>query len=143
MVFTNPTIFKFKSYFVRDFPYGFTTDTVMDQDVTNAINQAAININAGLFSSQEQYNLAFLFLSAHYLVTALRASSQGISGQFNWSTQSKGVGSVNESYAIPQRILNNPYLNALTRTSYGAQYVMMIYPKLSGAVYTVAGDTLA
>ncbi len=101
-----------------------------------------MNINQNLFPNQGSYTLGYLLLSAHFLVTNLRASSQGMNGQFNFLQQSKGVGSVSESFGIPERILANPYFSMLTKTNYGAMFLQLILPQLSGQMFSVMGTTL-
>lgn len=142
MAFNNPTTDEFKAYFFRDFPYGSDINTsVTDQDIMNALSDADVNINQGLFMGQAAYTTAFLLLSAHYMVLSLRASSQGIAGQYNFLQGSKGVGSVSESFNIPQRILDNPEFSMLCKTNYGAKYLGFILPLLSGQIFTVCGGT--
>ena len=143
MAYTNPAITDFKTYFVRDFPYSTNISGVMDADITSAFNDANVNINQGLFGSQDSYTTGYLLLAAHFLVTNIRASSQGISGNYEWLVTSKGVGSVSESFSIPERIMNNPYLAMLSKTTYGAKYLMMILPLLSGQMFISHGGTKA
>lgn len=141
-MYVNPSISDFKSYFSRDFPFGTDpTQFITDLDITNAMMTAAAMINCGLFTSQENYTIGFLNLSAHSLVLIIKTSSQGISSQFSWPASSKAVGSVSETISIPQRILDNPLYSYYTKTGYGAIYLMMILPMLSGVVYTVHGTT--
>ena len=140
-MFVNPTVVDFRSYFIRDFPYGTTIDTVMDQDILNAITDAASNFNPGLFGDQGTYTTCYLNLSAHFLVMSLRASSQGIAGQYEWLVSSKGVGSVSEGLAIPPRIMDNPEFAMLTKTPYGAKYLFMVLPLLAGNIVSVCGGT--
>jgi hypothetical protein len=129
---SNPSVADFQAQFFRDFPYGTDINTtVTDQDIVNAFVCTNVNINQALFQNQGTYTLGYLLLSAHYLVTNLRASSQGINGQYNFLQQGKGAGPVNESFAIPQRILDNPYFSMLTKTNYGAQYLQLLLPQLS------------
>lgn len=134
-------MFKYDRFY-RDFAYGSTSDVVTDQDLMIAFAQADANINQELFGNQVIFTEGFLLLAAHYLVTNLRASSQGISGQYSWLQQSRGVGSVSESIAIPQRILDNPLFAMFSKTNYGALYLSMILPVLTGQVFVVGGDTL-
>ena len=142
MAYVNPTITDFKEYFFRDFPYGTDINTsVTDQDIANAMNMTSLHINKGLFSGQDFYSLGYLLLSAHYLVMNLRTSSQGINGQFAFLEQSKSVGSVNQSFAIPQRVLDNPDWSILMKTNYGAQYLQLLIPQLCGQTFVVAGST--
>lgn len=140
-MFVNPSIQNFKDYFFRDFPYGATLDVVTDMDITNAMQDAGVNFNPGLWADQQTYNVAYLLLSAHYLVTNLRASSQGISGVYEWMQTGKGVGSVNESLQIPDRIMANPELAMLSKTNYGAKYLLFIIPQLSGQVMIMHSRT--
>ena len=143
MPYTVPSVSDFQNYFYRDFPFGNSdpNTSVLPLDVINALMTAGFNFNSDLFPSQETYTLAYLLLAAHYLVINLRSSSQGKNGQYNWLEQSKGVGAANVSYAIPQRILDNPYWSMLTKTNYGSQYLQLLLPQLTGAMFTVYGPT--
>ena len=142
MAFTNPSVADFKTHFVRDFPYGTDpTAFVLDADITSAFTFTNVNFNQALWADQGSYTLGYLLLSAHYLVMNLRASSQGINGQFNFLQQSKGVGSVSEAFAIPQRVLDNPDWAILCKTNYGAQYIQLILPQLAGQIYIAYGST--
>ena len=141
-MFNNPTVTEFKTYFFRDFPYGSTLDTVTDQDISNALQDAAINFNSDFWADQNAYTTGFLLLSAHMMVMALRASTQGIAGQYNWLDASKSVGSVSESFSIPQRILDNPEFAMLTKTTYGAKFLFLVLPQLCGNIFVSFGRTL-
>jgi len=140
MAFTNPTVDDFKDYFDRDFPFGEELSQVRDKDVQRALDDTAISFASGLWADQSQYTTGFLLLSAHHLVMNLRASSQGTAGTFDWLTGSKGVGSVSESYQIPERILANPELAMYSKTNYGAKFLMLILPQLTGQVFTSYAD---
>jgi hypothetical protein len=142
VAFDNPQLADFKSYFFRDFPYGTSTETdVVDLDITKSFQMVNINMNPALFGDQSSYSIGYLLLSAHYLVTNLRASSQGINGQYNFLQQSKNVGSVAEAFAIPERILANPDFAMLCKTNYGAQFIQLILPQLTGQIFAVHGST--
>ncbi len=143
MAYTNPDVTNFKDYFNRDFPYGVTVNEVMDADIVKAETQASIFINQCLFGDQGTYDIGFLLLSAHYLVMNLRASSQGVAGKYPWLQTGKSVGSVSESFAIPERIEGNAEYTFLCQTNYGAQFLFMVLPQLSGAVFAVFGGTNA
>lgn len=146
--YQNPSVADFKVYFFRDFPYQPENETVdldkyiQDADITKAFGQTQVNLNPALFADQANYALGYLWLSAHYLVVDLRASSQGLSGQFAFLETSKSVGSVSQGFTIPQRILDNPYWAMLMTTNYGAKYLQMIIPQLTGQVFNVYGHTL-
>lgn len=141
-MFQNPSVAQFKQYFYRDFNYGTNPATsILDQDITSAFISASVNIDPSNFDNQGSYSLGFNLLSAHYLVMNLRQSSQGINGQFNFVQASKGAGSVNEAFSIPQRILDDPYWSMLSKTNYGAMYLQLLLPQLAGNVFTVFGTT--
>jgi hypothetical protein len=141
-LYTDPTVSDFKTYFTRDFPFGTDpNENVLDSDVEKALLKTKVLINPELFCSQDEYTLGFLLYAAHNLVVDLRNSSQGLASAFQWLQTGKSVGSVSESLAIPQRLQENPYLAGLSKTGYGAEYLMMIYPKLTGQVFTVPGRT--
>jgi hypothetical protein len=141
MAYTPVTVADFKSWFVRDFFYDTTPKGVMDSDITNALATAGINFNSGLMESQAVFSQMFLLLSAHFLVTNIRASSAGLSGQFAGLTNNKSVGNVSEGYTIPPQVQNNAFLMGLYSTQYGAQYVTLLAPRLIGHVMTVIGNT--
>ncbi len=144
MAFANPSVADFKDYFTRDFPYGTDPATsVLDSDIAKSFQMTNVNFNQDLWQDQGAYTVGYLLLSAHYMVMSLRASSQGLSGQFGWVQSSKSVGSVAESFSIPQRILDNPEFAMLAKTTYGAQFLLLILPQLSGQVFSVHGTTRA
>lgn len=143
MAYTNPSVSDFQNQFVRDFPYGTDPNVaVLSSDIANAFVSTNMQINQALWPDQGSYTYGYLLLSAHNLVLNLRASSQGLNGQWNWAQSSKGVGSVNESFEIPERIKNNPLLMAYYKTNYGAQYINLLLPVLMGQAFTVCGTTL-
>lgn len=141
MAYTPVTVNDFKTFFSRDFPFGATQEYVMDADVSRALSTAGVNFNEGLWSSQLEFNHAYLYLSAHYLVEAIRASSSGLETQNGGNTLAKAVGDVSESFQIPDRVKNNPFLAGLYTTKYGAIYVQLLTPRIVGNVLTVCGRT--
>jgi len=152
MAYIQPTVNEFKGYFHRDFPYAVPLDgpgdptdykKVMDQDIINALATARVNFNEARWEDQETYKLGYLLLSAHYLVKVVLASSQGLRGQNSGITQLKNVGSMQESYVIPDRIKNSPHLGGLYTTRYGALYLELLAPRLLGNVVCVEGATTA
>jgi hypothetical protein len=58
---------------------------------------------------------------------------------FGGFTQSKSVGSVSESYAVPQWMLNNPQYSSFLQTGYGRKYISLIQPYLVGNIIFTAG----
>lgn len=143
MAFQNPSVADFKTFFARDFPYGTDLNlSVLDSDIAKAFQFTNVNVNQALFVDQSSYTIGYQLLSAHYLVMNLRASSQGMNGQFAFLEAGKGAGSVNQSFSIPQRILDNPYWSMLAKTNYGAQYLQLVLPQLCGQVLVAYGRTL-
>lgn len=142
MAFNNPAVSDFESRFFRDFPYSTDPNVgVLAQDISNAFIFTNATLNQALFSDQATYTLAYLLLSAHYLVISLRASSQGLNGQYNWAQNNKSVAGVSEGFEIPQRIKDNPDFMQYYKTNYGAQYMSLIWPLLSGQMFAVCGET--
>jgi hypothetical protein len=142
-MFDTPTITDFKTLFFRDFNYGGTNGdltTVQDQDLTNALADAGTNFNSLLFSTQADYSNSYLLLSAHFLVMNLRASSQGIAGQYNWLQSGKGVGGISESFSIPNDVAQIPEFASYSKTFYGQKYLMIVLPRLRGQIFTVCGE---
>lgn len=144
-MFVKPDVTDFKEYFFRDFKYTCDGDLtgVTDPDIEKAQGEANVNFNESLFSDQETFSLCYNYLTAHYLVIDLRNSSQGINGEYSWIVSSKSVGSVSESFSIPESITKNPELAMLTKTNYGAKFISLILPLLAGQVLIAAGRTHA
>ena len=108
-----------------------------DDDITNAIAEANVNFNEGLFTNLEAAKLVFMYLVAHYLTidfrNALGSNQIGI-------TTSRSVGSVSENYTVPNWILNNAGLAPYATTGYGIKYATLIRPYLIGNFFVVKGS---
>ena len=142
MAFNNPAVSDFQNQFFRDFNYGTDPNvSVLSQDIANAFIQVNASINQSLWGDQATYTYYYLLLAAHYLVLNLRASSQGINGQWNWAQNTKSAGAVSEGFEIPERIKNNPEWMAYYKTHYGAQFMNYCLPQLCGQTFTVYGGT--
>lgn len=143
MAYTAPTVANFKSRFDRDFAFCGSDQTdftkVRDVDVERALALAKANFNDGLWADQATFSEARLLLAAHFLCQNLLASTQGLGGSYQWLTNSKAVGPLNESFQIPDRILRSPFLAAISKTLYGALYLEMLSPLLVGNVVVVCG----
>lgn len=142
MPFSNPSVADFKARFTRDFPYD--TDPkkgVLDSDIATAFVDTNVTISQRLFGDQASYTAGYLQLSAHYLVSNIQASTQGLNGTYEWLVTSKSVGSVSQSFGIPDRVLNNPAFSAIAKTNYGAKYLSMIWPSLIGPGFAIRGMT--
>lgn len=141
----------FKNYFVRDFAYlpdpytGCEADRlnfVLDSDIEKAFAQAKIKFNQSLFGTNEEIELGYLWLTAHYMVIDLQAAQQGASSagaRFNVSSRS--VGSVSESYDIPETYKKNPFISFLSKTAYGEKYFSLIQSRIIGNTFAVCGGT--
>ena len=107
-----------------------------DEDIANAIIEASINFNKGLFKDCKTAKFIFGYLVAHYLTIDFRnALGNGQVGLVS----SKTVGSVSESYSIPNWIMNNAALAPYATTGYGMKYASLIRPYLIGNVFVVKG----
>jgi hypothetical protein len=146
------TVADFKSRFYRDFTYANQTpdqvspppdiDIVQDVDITNAFADASILLNQSLFSTDESITSGYLLLTAHFLCTNIKAASGGVnSGGSGFPVVSRAVGSVSESYQIPDAYKNSPILAQYTSTAYGLRYLALVLPMLIGNVIAIQGAT--
>lgn len=108
---------------------------VTDTDIQQAIFAAGYNTSQALFDSQARWSYAYNYLAAHMLVEKLLAAGEGLVSQYNWLTASKSVGSMQEAFVIPDKIMKDPFLAPLSKTRYGATYLTIIAPQLCGAMF--------
>lgn len=137
------TVDDFKAQFVRDFIYGASSDAVMDTDIIRAFAEASIALNQSLYSTDAIIKMMYLYLTAHYLVLDLRASNANIEGGGFFPVNSRSVGSVSESYSIPQIYNENPLFAIYAQTQYGMKFLSLTLPLLVGNVISVYGGTSA
>lgn len=141
------TVADFKAQFPRDFPYAppsivGNNDYVYDADISRAFLEAQVVFNQGLFGSDAQIRMGYLYVTAHYLCLDLRAALAGIQGSGgSFPVSSRSVGSVSESYAIPERYTDDPLLALYTQTNYGMKYLSLVLPNLVGNMVAVFGGT--
>ena len=114
---------------------------IQDSDIMRAFKEAKVNFNAGLFGDDDTIKMVFLYLAAHYLVIDLNNAMNPMAMGFMGFTQSKSVGSVSESYAVPQSVMNNPLLSQYMQTGFGRKYASLIYPYLIGNIICTPGRT--
>lgn len=114
---------------------------VLDADITKAFAEAQVNLNQALFGSDAQIQMGYLYLTAHYLVMDIRGGLKGLESTGEFAVSSRSVGSVSESYSIPDTYLKNPTLAYFAKTSYGQKYLSLIMPRMVGNVFTVQGAT--
>lgn len=118
-----------------------TDNYISDADIARAFAEAKVNFNARLFDDDKTAKMVFLYLAAHYLVIDLNNASNPLAVGFMGFTQSKSVGSVSESYAVPQYMLNNKMLSGYAQTGYGRKYLSLIQPYLVGNIFVSRGRT--
>lgn len=146
------TVDDFKTFFVRDFDYAIAagqttsiyscqTDHVMDADITRAFTEAKSCFNDCIWDTDDNLKTAFLYLAAHNLVYDLQTSIQGASASASYAVNSKSVGPVSESYAIPEWMLQDPILGPYATTRYGQKYIALLKPLLIGNVVVHHGHT--
>lgn len=114
---------------------------IQDSDILRAFNEAKVNFNAALFGDDDTVKMVFLYLAAHYLVIDLSNAMNPLAMGFMGFTQSKSVGSVSQSFALPDFVTRNAVLSQYMQTGYGAKYVSLIYPYLIGNVVLIKGRT--
>jgi hypothetical protein len=116
---------------------------VLDADITRAFGEAEVSLNQPLFGSDANITLAYLYLTAHYLVLDLRAALSGIAGNGDFNQSSRSVGNVSTSYAIPAAFLDDPIVQYYSKTSYGQKFLSFALPRLAGNIATAEGGTRA
>ena len=114
---------------------------IQDSDIERAFAEAKVNFNPNLFTDDTTATMVFLYLAAHYLVIDLNNAANPLAMGFMGFTQSKSVGSVSESYAVPQWMTNNAILSQYSQTGYGRKYLSLIQPYLVGNIIFVPGRT--
>jgi len=142
----------FKGYFYRDFEYakpfgseypipGCPEEYITDQDIEKAFTEAKSNFNPGLFSYDDQLKVCYLYLAAHYLVNDMQTAAQGINSVGYAPVNSRSVGSVSESYTVPEWAVNDPYWSNFVTTRYGMKYISLVKPLTIGNVKVYMGWT--
>lgn len=112
---------------------------IQDVDISRAFMEARMNFNPKLFPRCDECRMAFLYLAAHYLVIDMNNAQNPFALGGMGLVQSKSVGSVSESYAIPQWILNDKNLGLYAQTGYGRKYLSLIIPRLHGNIIFTKG----
>lgn len=154
MDLTTITVDQFKVKFYRDFKFSNLQtpvpldppaappdeDTVQDGDIQAAYSDAQGLLNQALFPNTTAIVTGYLLLAAHCLCLAIRSAGAGLNGGgSNFPVQARTVGSVSESYQVPEAYLKSPILSQYTQTSYGLRYLQMVQPYLVGNMRAVWG----
>ena len=111
---------------------------VLDTDISNAICEASLNFNEGLWGCENEKSVAFGYLVAHYLCCDIQTALQGISSTGSYPIQNKTVGSVSVGFAIPLMYLNDPFIGYLNKTGFGQKYFSLLLPRLRGKGFAIA-----
>lgn len=115
---------------------------VQDSDIERAFEEAKGSFNTALFSDCNTAQMYYCYVAAHYLVMDIYNASNALSMGFNGMVASKSVGSVSESYGIPQWVMNNPMFALLAQTGYGRKYLLHVIPLArAGALIYTPGRT--
>ncbi len=114
---------------------------IQKSDIERAFLEAKVNFNPNLFSDDNTAEMVFYYLAAHYLIIDLTNRQNPFLMGYKGLTQSKSVGSVSESYAIPQWMMNNQVLGTYAQTGYGRKYLSLIQPYLIGNIILTPGRT--
>ncbi len=143
MTFAPPTVADFEAYFDRGFPYGPGKESIRPSDVQRALDAVPPVFNATIWTDTEATQ-AYLFAAAHFLVLDIQTAgglgaSEGLDSRGQGIIQQNSVGQVSVSYAIPEKIQNDPILNQFMQTGYGQRYLQMITPRLVGNMAVVSG----
>lgn len=114
---------------------------VLDSDITKAFGEARVNFNQSLFGRDENITLAYLYLTAHYLIMDLQNALSGVESKGGFIVNSRSVGSVSEGYAIPEKYTKSPVYSYYAQTGYGLKYLSFLTNRAIGNVVSVAGAT--
>lgn len=147
VVYVEPNFYKYLADGAATPPpsenWELTNDSIdnyiSDDDIERAFSEAKINFNPNFFTDDATAIMVFYYLAAHYLVIDLNNAQNPLAMGFMGFTQSKSVGSVSESYAIPQFMTNNPILSQYAITGYGRKYLSLIQPYLIGNIIYTPG----
>lgn len=112
---------------------------IQDADITRAFAEAQVCFNQGLFGTDAQIALGYLYMTAHYLCNDIKASRGGVNSSASFPVTSRSVGSVSEAYAIPEAYAKNPILSMYTQTAYGMKFLAMALPNMTGNMVAVWG----
>lgn len=118
-----------------------TDNYIQDSDIERAFTEARVNFNPELFETDDLAEMIFYYLTAHYLVIDLNNAQNPLGIGSIGFTQSKSVGSVSESYAIPQWMLNSKTYGLFGQTGYGRKYLSLIQPYVIGNIIFAPGRT--
>jgi hypothetical protein len=126
---------EFKKFFCDDFP------NLNDSAVLRAFMEARVNFNQSIWGDEDSIKLGYFYLTAHYICMDQRNAAGGSAATGSFPVSSRTVGSVSESYDIPQAYKDNAAFSYLTGSGYGMKYLSMLLPNLVGNIGVVCGAT--
>ena len=149
------TVAQFKARFYRDFtfsnqnpdpeqPVPDNSDIIQDIDIENAFSDAGVLLNQALLGDDNTITNGYLYLSAHCLCLNIKASDAGVNsgGTGAFPVAGRSVGSVSETYQVPDAYKDDPILAQYAQTAYGQKYLAMVLPLLRGNMAFVLGGAL-
>lgn len=144
-----PSVADFKAYFVREFLYGTGPATVMDGDVQRGLNEAALDFNTGVWVSVAEQIIAYLYVAAHFMVLNIQGAGglsatnlgKGVQSKGGGTIESKGAGSLNVGFAVPDFVRQSPILSQFMRTDFGQKYIQLLAGRLVGNLLVLAGGS--
>jgi len=121
---------------------GARIETVRDRDITAAMHEAGAIFNPALYPNDEIRDMAFLYLTAHFLSCDLDAADSGGLGGVGFAQTSRSADGLSESIQIPEYILSDPTLSMLAGTYWGRKYLIIAMQYAVDVVTVVGGHTL-
>lgn len=129
---------QFKDYFDRgQFTYGASVPSIRDKDITSAIAEANAVFNPSLYPD-EMREIAFMYLTAHYLLLDVSASFSG--GAPSFVQTSRSADGISEAVHLPAWMIDGDFAFYAT-TYYGQKWLYLTSPYLGGAISAVGGAT--
>ena len=120
---------------------------VLSQNATATQLQAQLTVGGPSGFSVSEAQLAYLYLTAHFLVLNLQnAGGLGAPSPFLGQASSGGgvvaqktVGGVSVAYTFPDFVVNSRILSQFLKTGYGQMYLQMVTPKIPARRVMVVG----
>jgi len=142
-VYQVPDAQAFKEYFDRgQFTYGEEPPEVRDKDIDAAMAEAMAIFNVELYPDDKTRNMAFLYLTAHFLACDIDAADSGGLGGVGFVQTSRSADGVSESVQVPEWIARDPTLSILAGTYFGRKYLTIALRYATEVVTVVGGATL-
>ena len=155
------TVADFKATFKRGFKYSDGPDGVMDADISQGIARALPLFNPQLFTAADG-KTAFLLAVAHFVVIGIQAAgglypqlpgpagAAGAPGASADATENTGSGVIGSKTSekitiqfagLEELMRRYPTLAPFRQTDFGAQYALMVAPRLSGRTSFIPGPS--